>query len=64
MAICCFSAKHIALKSKNIDWLAQNQDNVSEWCYNSTHRLLFKRSSTKASNYSCWWSTERTSSSH
>jgi len=29
IGICCFSAKHAALKSK--DWLARNQDNVSEW---------------------------------
>ena len=27
--ICCFSAKHAALRRKNKDWLAQNQDNVS-----------------------------------
>jgi len=26
--ICCFSAK---LRSTSKDWLAQNQDNVSEW---------------------------------
>jgi hypothetical protein len=29
--ICCFSGKHSALSSKSIDWLAQIQDNVSEW---------------------------------
>jgi hypothetical protein len=28
---CCFSAKHTALRRKDEDWLAQNQDNVSEW---------------------------------
>ena len=28
--ICCFSAKHKALGSKNKDGLAQSQDNVSE----------------------------------
>jgi hypothetical protein len=27
---CCFSAKHIALRSKSKDWLAQNQDNVRD----------------------------------
>ena len=27
---CCFSAKHAALKRKSKDWLARNQDNVSE----------------------------------
>jgi len=29
--ICCFSAKHAALRSTSKDWLTQNQDNVSEW---------------------------------
>jgi hypothetical protein len=29
--ICCFSAKHAALRRKNTYWLARNQDNVSEW---------------------------------
>ena len=24
--ICCFSAKHTALRNKNKDWLAQNQN--------------------------------------
>ena len=31
IGICCFSAKHAALRSKNTDWLAWNQDTVSEW---------------------------------
>jgi hypothetical protein len=26
----CFSAKHTALRKKNKEWLARNQDNVSE----------------------------------
>ena len=29
IGICCFSAKHAALKSKRKDWLSQNQDNVA-----------------------------------
>jgi hypothetical protein len=29
--ICWFSAKHAALRRKSKDWLAQNQDGVSEW---------------------------------
>jgi hypothetical protein len=33
--ICCIFAKHVALKRK-IDWLARNQDYVSEWCDSST----------------------------
>jgi len=28
--ICCFSAKHATLRRKIKDWLARNQDNVSE----------------------------------
>ena len=31
IGICCFSAKHAALRSKSKDWLARNQNNVSEW---------------------------------
>ena len=29
--ICCFFAKHVSLRRKSNDWLARNQDNVSEW---------------------------------
>ena len=29
--ICCFSAKHVALRRKSKNWLARNQNNVSEW---------------------------------
>jgi hypothetical protein len=29
IGICCFSAKHAALRRKSKDWLAQNQDNMS-----------------------------------
>jgi hypothetical protein len=32
IGIYCFSAKHAALRRKSKDWLARNQDNVSEWC--------------------------------
>jgi hypothetical protein len=31
IGMCCFSAKHAALRRKSKDRLAQNQDNVSEW---------------------------------
>jgi hypothetical protein len=31
IGICCFSAQHTALRSKSKDWLARNQNNVSEW---------------------------------
>ena len=30
IGICCFSAKHTALRRKSKDWLAWNQDNVSK----------------------------------
>jgi hypothetical protein len=39
--ICCFSAKHTALKRKSNDRLARNLDNVSEWGDMYIHRLLF-----------------------
>jgi hypothetical protein len=42
IGICCFSAKHAALRSKSKDWLARNQNNVSEWSDMSTRRLLFQ----------------------
>ena len=29
--MCCFFAKHAALRRKSNDWLARNQDNMSEW---------------------------------
>jgi len=35
-------AKHVALRSKSKDWLAQNQNNMSEWRDMSTHRLSFQ----------------------
>ena len=42
IGICCFSAKHTALRRKSKDWLARNQNNVSEWSDMSTRRLLFQ----------------------
>ena len=43
MGICCFSAKHAALRRKTKDWLARNQNNFSEWSDMSTgphHHLI------------------------
>ena len=34
--ICRFSTKHAAFRRKRKDWLARNQNNVSEWCDMST----------------------------
>ena len=31
IVICCFSAKNAALRRKSKDWMARNQDNLSEW---------------------------------
>jgi hypothetical protein len=42
IGICCFSAKHTALRRKSKNWLARNQNNVCEWSEMSTHGLLFQ----------------------
>ena len=42
ISICCFSAKHTALRCRSKDWLARNRENVSEWSDMSTRRLLFQ----------------------
>jgi hypothetical protein len=31
IGICCVPAKHAVLRRKSKDWLARNQDNMSEW---------------------------------
>jgi hypothetical protein len=41
IGMCCFSAKHAALRRKSKDWWARNQDNVSEWSDMSIHGLCF-----------------------
>jgi hypothetical protein len=41
IGICCFSAKHAALKRKSKDLLAQNQNNASEWSDMSTPDCCF-----------------------
>jgi hypothetical protein len=43
IGICCFSDKHAALRRKNKDWLARNQDNVSEWGDMSIRGMLLQR---------------------
>jgi hypothetical protein len=42
IGICCFSAKHAALRRKSKDWLARNQNNVSEGSDMSHRGLLFQ----------------------
>jgi hypothetical protein len=46
IGICCFSAKHTALRRKSKDWFARNQDNVSEWGDMSIRGQLFQWAST------------------
>ena len=40
--ICCFSAKHAALRRKSKDWLARNHNNVTAWGDMSIRGLLFQ----------------------
>jgi hypothetical protein len=40
IGICCFSAKNASLRRKSKDWMARNQNNVSEWSDISTRWLL------------------------
>ena len=42
IGVCCFSANHAALTRKNHDWLARNQNNVSEWSDMSFRGLFFQ----------------------
>ena len=42
IGICCFSANYAALRRKSKNWLARNQDNVSEWGDMSIGGLLFQ----------------------
>ena len=42
IGICCFSAKYAAFRRKSKDWLARNQNNVSEWSDMSIRGLLFQ----------------------
>ena len=59
--MCCFSTKHTALRRTSKNWLARNQNNVSEWGTISIGGLcelaLWK------SNDACWSDIKRTSSS-
>jgi hypothetical protein len=42
LGMCCFSAKHAALRRNSKDWLARNQNNVYEWSGMSTRGQLFQ----------------------
>jgi hypothetical protein len=47
IGIFCFSAKDAALRRKSKDWLAWNQDNVSEWGDMSIQGMLLDRGDNK-----------------
>ena len=53
IGICCFSAKHATLRRKNKDWMALNQDNLSEWSDMSIH-CCFSELELYICNYACW----------
>ena len=46
IGICCFSAKQAVLRKTGKDWLARNQNNVSEWSDMSARGLMFQWAST------------------
>ena len=46
IGMCCFSAKHAALRRKSKDWLARNLNNVPEWSDMFPRGLLFQWAST------------------
>ena len=60
ISICCFSAKHAALRRKSIDWLARNQNNVSECprtfvsLWNKSQRVGLVQSRPHSSSSSHW----------
>jgi hypothetical protein len=43
ISICCFSAKHAAIRIESKYWLARNQDNVPEWDHMSIRWLYFSK---------------------
>jgi hypothetical protein len=47
-----YNAKHAELRRKSKDWLARNQDNVSEWCDMYIRGLLFPLANTMKKNLS------------
>jgi hypothetical protein len=57
IGICCFSAKHAALRRMTKDWLARNQNNVYTWGEHANHYGYFtgRRQSTKP-NVNRWLS--------
>jgi hypothetical protein len=46
MVFVAYNAKHAELRRKSKDWLARNQDNVSEWSDMYIRGLLFPLANT------------------
>jgi len=42
ISICWFFTSHAVFRRKSKDWLAQNQDNVSEWSAISKHGCIIE----------------------
>jgi hypothetical protein len=64
IGMCCFCTKHVVLMRTSKDWLAQKQDNVSEWGHRSICGLLFQCASTiRNPTKGCCSSKKRTASS-
>ena len=42
IGMCCFSAKHAALRRKSKTWLTRNQNNLPEWSDMSIRGLLLQ----------------------
>ena len=61
--MCCFSAKHVALRSKSKGWLALHKNNVSEWGGLSAD-CCFSKLALWKSHSACWSRTKRISSSY
>jgi hypothetical protein len=65
IGMCCFSAKHSALRRKSKDCLSRNQNNVSEWSDMSTRGLLFgELALLKPNSVYCSRTKRSSSSSH
>jgi hypothetical protein len=63
IGICCFSAKHAALRRKSKDWSARNQNNMSEWSDMLPADCCFGKLALQKSKSVRWSRTKRTSSS-
>ena len=61
LGVCCFLAKHAALRRKSKDWLSRNQENLLEWSDMSVD-CCFSELALNKSISGCWYITKPTSS--